>query len=301
VLKTEHVALLAALNDDGQCRRGNACVKLRELPSDRVGSLLETYINKKRDVNMLLRINPALELVMRRGPQEDSLAKYLNVIRAYIDRNVRIITFWDDSYPRILRNIPDPPLILYVKGKVFPGNNGIAIVGTRVASERGRELSRKFARVLAEEGHTIVSGLASGIDTAAHEGALEGGGSTIAVLAGDVDNIYPNENVELARRIIEQGSIVSEITPRVEMRRGRFVERNRITSGLSEAVVIIETGKSGGTIRQAEYAQSQKRPTYVVDHGRFDRPESEEGFQHLVRSGAIPIRHPAELSELISH
>jgi len=301
VLKTEHVALLAALNDDEQYRRGKVSTKLRELPSDRVSTLLEGYFSHVNDSNMLLRIDPILEPIMRRGPKGESLAEYLRIVRTYLERDVRILTFWDTDYPPVLRNIPQPPLILFVRGKIFPGSDRIAIVGTREASEHGLELSRVFARELAEEGHTIVSGLASGIDTAVHEGALEGGGSTIAVLAGDVDNIYPDENVELARRMIEQGSIVSEITPQVEMRRGRFVERNRITSGLSEAVVIIETGKSGGTIRQAEYARSQKRPIYVVDHGRFERPESEEGFQHLVNSGAIPIRQPAELSELISH
>jgi len=248
----------------------------------------------------MLHTNPALEVIMRHGPREGFMAKYLDLIRAYVDGNVRILTYWDEGYPVILRSIPNPPLILYIRGKVFPGNDGVAIVGTRVASERGRALARKFGRGLAEEGYTVISGLASGVDAAAHEGALDGGGVTIAVLAGDVDRIYPNENVGLARRVTEQGSLVSEITPQAELRPGRFVERNRITSGLAHAVLIIETGKTGGTIRQAEYARAQKRPIYVVDHGRFDRLESEEGFRSLVRAGAIPVREPSEVSELLS-
>lgn len=300
-MKTEHVALLAALNDDKQCRRGDVCIRLTKLPSERVDKLFEGYYSHIRDSNMLLRIDPALESIMRRGPKEDSLDGYLRLIQTYLNRDVKILTFWDDDYPQSLRGIPEPPLILYVRGRVFPGSDRIAIVGTRLASERGLELSHKFGRELAEEGHTIVSGLAAGIDTAAHEGALEGGSATIAVLGGHVDHIYPKENDRLVAKILENGSIVSEITPQAEIGKGRFVERNRITSGLSEAVVIIETGKSGGTIRQAEYAKSQKRPIYVVDHGRFERRESEEGFWHLVRLGAIPIRRPAELSEIISH
>lgn len=300
MLKAEHIALLAALNDDKQCRQRNACGRLRELPGDRIGTLLETYIDEKRGANMLLRVNPVLDPFMRRNPSDESLLRYQTIIREYLDREVRILTFWDDGYPAILRNIPDPPLILYVRGKVFPGNDGIAIVGTRAASERGYELSCRFAKALAEEGHTIVSGLATGIDTAAHEGALDGGGTTIAVLAGHVDDIYPDQNVDLARRVTERGSIVSEITPEAHTTKGRFVERNRITSGLSTAVVVVETGKTGGTIRQVEYATSQKRPIYVIDHGRFERPEAQEGFMHLTRLGATPVRNPSELSELLT-
>jgi DNA processing protein len=299
VLKAEHKAVLAALNDDWRYRKGGACSQLTRLSGDRVDEAIGRCLVDMRAPTMLLRTDPVLELIARRGLGENSLDSYLRLMRAYAERDLRVITYWDDGYPHALRGIPDPPLILYVRGVEFPGSDRVAMVGTRAASERGLELAREFGRALAERGHTVVSGLASGIDTAAHEGALDAGGVTLAVLGGHVDHIYPRENDRLVSRIVQGGSVISEITPQAEISRGRFLERNRITSGLSEAVVVIETGRSGGTVRQAECARAQNRPVFIVDHGRFGSPESEEGFDRMVRSGATPVGSPSELRELL--
>ncbi len=265
------------------------------LKSQGVNELLEESISRSKEGELVWKADPLLRQILKEFSGSNKLEKYVDVIQRYLSEGIRIVDFWDESYPERLRHISNPPLLLFIRGKRFPGSAPVAIVGTRQASSTGLKLSHDFAGFLAERGHTIVSGLAWGIDSAAHQGALDAAGSTVAILAGHIEHVYPKENTKLARAIMENGSLVSEISRFAWMHKGRFVERNRITSGLSEAVIVVETAKLGGTIQQAKFAIGQGRPTYVVDHGAFQNPAAQEGFQRLVEMGAVAIRTPKGL------
>jgi DNA processing protein len=202
----------------------------------------------------------------------------------------------DRDYPLKLARIPDPPFMIYIKGRMESlSRPAVAIVGTRDISPDGAEKVQEIVGFFVQLGYTIVSGLALGTDACAHKAALDLGGETIAVLPGDIENVVPKENQELAERISKSGALISEITLLTKMHRGRYIERNRITSALSKAVIVIETGESGGSIRQAETAFKQGTPVYVV------RPDNTNeravaGFDKLVSEGATPINNLYDLS-----
>jgi DNA processing protein len=165
---------------------------------------------------------------------------------------------WDDpAYPALLRCAYDPPPILYLRGRLAPAESAehaIALVGARAASSIGRALARAMARDLAASGAVILSGLARGIDTAAHEGALRGGGRTVAVLGSALDRTYPRENVDLAAAIAERGAVVSEFPLGTEPHPGNFPRRNRVIAGWSRAVVVVEAAARSGALITARYA-----------------------------------------------
>ena len=198
---------------------------------------------------------------------------------------VFVIRYVDKMYPRRLIGIDDrtgPPLLLFAKGRYLNFNNCVAIVGSRNCSFHGRSNARKIARRLADKGFTIVSGLARGTDAEAHCGALESRhGRTLAILAW-LDPIYPEEHSELVRDIELRGARISEnytktfgpLTP------SKFVDRNRITSGISKFVIAIETDEEGGTIRQAELARAQGRPIFALRPK--DNPRANRGFARLI-------------------
>lgn len=210
-----------------------------------------------------------------------------------------LISEKDDGYPPLLREMSSPPTKLYILGDnhVLSGG-GIAIVGTRKASPRGREVAKKFAIDIAGAGFVVVSGLAEGIDTAAHEGAIEAGGKTIAVLGTAIDSVYPKENKDLANRIIEGwGAVISEYGPSEGTSKESFVLRNRIISGLSLAVVVIEAPETSGALATARFAGEQGRGVFVVP-GSIDDPNY-VGSHALIRDGAILVTSVEEvLSEI---
>lgn len=199
------------------------------------------------------------------------------------------------AYPAILREIPDPPIGLYRLGGYRFDRPTVAIVGTRRPTLYGRELARRFARELAEIGFCVVSGLARGIDTAAHEGALEAQGATVAVLGAGVDVTYPPENEGLQRRIAATGAVISEFPLGRRPDPGTFPMRNRIVSGLSRAVVVIESAADGGAMITARLADEQGRLLFAVP-GRIDQPAS-VGCHQLIRDGATLLTCLAELLE----
>jgi len=224
------------------------------------------------------------------------LDHYIDIVKRYRQKNIRIVRVTDSEYPLKLVKIPDPPFVLYLKGRVESlSRPAVAIVGTRDTSPEGAENVQEIVEYLVHLGYTIVSGLALGTDACAHKAALDLGGETIAVLPGDIENVVPKENQELAERISTSGALISEITPLTKMHKGRYIERNRITSALSKAVIVIETGESGGSIRQAETALKQGTPIYAV------RPEGKNkravaGFDKLISEGATPISDLHDLS-----
>ena len=191
------------------------------------------------------------------------------------------------AYPGLLREIYDPPIGLYRKGKYDFGQPCIAIVGTRHATLYGQATAKKFASGLARLGFCIVSGMARGIDTAAHEGALLAGGKTAAVLGNGIDIIYPPENLDLFRRIEADGAVLSEFPFGRRADRQSFAMRNRIVAGMCAGVIVVESGKAGGSMITAKFAGEQGRQVFAVP-GRVDQPSS-AGCHQLIRDGATLV------------
>jgi len=192
------------------------------------------------------------------------------------------------DYPPLLREIYDPPTGLYKLGRLPLDQPSIAIVGSRSCTLYGQRTARKLASALARRGFCIVSGLARGIDTAAHEGALEVGGRTVAVLGNGLDIIYPPENLDLFRRIRDEGAILSEFRFGRRADRQSFPMRNRVVSGISSMTIVVETDLRGGSMITAQFAAEQGRNLAAVP-GRIDDPQS-RGCLQLIQDGALLIQ-----------
>jgi DNA processing protein len=190
----------------------------------------------------------------------------------------------DAHYPPLLRELADPPIALYRLGGYACGEPCVAIVGSRRTTLYGQSVARRLAADLVRLGYCVVSGLARGIDTAAHEGALQGGGRTVAVLGTGLDLVYPPENVGLYRRIAETGAVLTEFPFGRRADRQSFAMRNRIVSGMSRAVVVVESDVDGGAMITARFAGEQGRLIFAVP-GRIDQPTS-AGCHQLIRDGA---------------
>lgn len=208
---------------------------------------------------------------------------------------VRLVTPVDPDYPDPLRRLYDPPLALYLRGTLEPDDRrAVAIVGSRHTTGYGREIASAFAWQLARDGWTIVSGLARGIDTRAHQGALQAdGGRTLAVLGGGLHDLYPPENRELAESITAHGALVTEFPLGREPDRTTFPIRNRIVSGLAQAVLVVEAGQGSGAMITAHVAADQGKPVFVVP-GRVDGPTF-QGSHQLIKSGAHLVDSVADI------
>ncbi len=200
------------------------------------------------------------------------------------------------DYPQSLEETADPPLGLFVRGATRKGPS-VAIVGARKASAYGLQVARVLGRVVAQAGGTVISGMARGIDGAAHEGALEGGGPTWAVWGCGPDTIYPREHEDLARRIAENGLLITEYPPGVGPRRHHFPERNRIIAGLAEVVVVVEAAARSGAIVTARQALEEGREVMAVPGSIFS--EVSVGPNGLLRAGATPLTGPGDLLETL--
>ncbi|HMO83832.1 MAG TPA: DNA-processing protein DprA, partial [Lacipirellulaceae bacterium] len=206
----------------------------------------------------------------------------------------------DSGYPGLLSEIPDPPGVLFVRGTIEPADAmAVAIVGTRRASRYGRQTAERLAGALARAGVTVVSGLARGIDAAAHQGALNAGGRTIAVLASGVLNVFPPEHEALAQQVAAQGAVVSESAPTMPPLSGMFPQRNRIISGLSMGVVIVEAAERSGALITARHAMEQGREVFAVP-GPIDSPGS-TGPNRLLRDGARLVACVDDILEELGH
>ena len=201
---------------------------------------------------------------------------------------IRVATLFDDAYPESLRHIPDPPLALYYQGNLAVAQGpGIALVGARRGTRLGLRIAEAMGRELAAQGARVLSGLALGIDGAAHEGALASGvdGCAWAVLGSGLNNIYPREHQALARRILDSGgAVISEYPPDARPYRGHFPERNRLISGLAEAVVVVEASRRSGSLITARMAAEQGRDVFAVP-GAVGNAVS-AGCHWLIRQGA---------------
>jgi len=201
---------------------------------------------------------------------------------------ISIITIKDTDYPQLLRSVPNAPPVLYVKGNVREEDQfSIAVVGTRKKTSYGKQVAAELARFLAENGITVVSGMARGIDSIAHRGALDAGGRTIAVLGCGLDITYPPENHQLSEEITRHGALISEFYPGTKPEAVNFPPRNRIISGLSRAVVVVEADERSGALITAKFAIEQARDVFAVP-GSIYAPRS-RGTNRLISDGAIPL------------
>jgi DNA processing protein len=218
-------------------------------------------------------------------PMPPATAQLAEATLAWAERpGHRVVTLDDPDYPRLLANIPDPPLLLYIKGRAeLLDRPALAIVGSRNASNQGKANAAGFAQALSQAGLAIVSGLALGIDAAAHDGALRGAGSTIAVVGTGVDDIYPTSNTMLARRIAAEGCIVSEYPLGMPPVPGNFPRRNRIISGLSAGVLVVEAAAGSGSLITARLALDQGREVFAIP-GSIHSALS-KGCNKLIREG----------------
>ncbi len=208
------------------------------------------------------------------------------------DAGVRIVTAESEAYPPALGKTPDPPLFLYVRGTLEP-DDCIAIVGTRKPTQYGLSMTGRLAYELAAAGLTVVSGLARGIDTQAHRGALAAKGKTIAVLGCGIDIAYPPENKGLLERITANGAVVSENPFGTQPEAGYFPARNRIISGLSRGTVIIEATEDSGSLITAKYTLEQDRKLFAVP-GSVASPNS-RGTNNLIKQGAVLVDGAADI------
>ena len=201
---------------------------------------------------------------------------------------VTAIPWNDPRYPPRLREIDERPPVLFMHGEFIPRDEwSLAVVGTRRASPYGRQTAEEFSRDLAHNGITVVSGLARGIDGIAHQAALDAGGRSIAVLPCGLDTIYPPEHAELARRIADEGALLSEQALGVKPRADYFPRRNRILSGLTLGTLVIEAGKKSGALHTANWANSQNREVFAVP-GRITSPNS-QGANALIQQGMAKL------------
>lgn len=200
----------------------------------------------------------------------------------------RIVTYWDRQYPELLKRIFDPPALLFCCGELLPADGyAIAVVGTRLPSPYGAGMTGKLSHEISSHGITVVSGLARGIDTLAHDAALKAGGRTIAVIGSGLDNIYPRENKRLAERIMESGCVISEFNMGAKPDAPNFPRRNRIVSGLAFGTLIVETDLNGGAMITASLALDQNREVFAIP-GPINTRKS-RGCNLLIKTGRAKL------------
>ncbi|MDK2822125.1 MAG: processing protein [Clostridia bacterium] len=219
--------------------------------------------------------------------------EYMNIAK----HNVEIITIYDNLYPKRLKNIYDPPPLLYVKGHLKEKNLAIAIVGARKASPYGKKVAFDLACQLSNQGVQIISGLARGIDACSHEGALQGIGGTIAVLGSSVDIVYPRENKRLFNQILNAGNsaVISEFPLGTQPLRFHFPMRNRIISGLADGIVVIEARENSGSLITTEFGLEQGKEIFAVP-GPINTPLY-KGSHRLIKDGAKLIDNVNDIFE----
>lgn len=209
---------------------------------------------------------------------------------------IRIFLKDNIGYPELLREIPLPPFGIYVLGNLEHTDPAVAVIGTRAATSQGKSAARTFSAELAKAGIPIISGLALGVDAEAHRGALEAGGKTIAVLGTPLDNLYPKQNERIAKEILESGgAIISEFPLGHSYHPSNFLARNRIVSGLSRGVLIIEAPERSGSLATARFAIDQNRDIFVIP-GNISSANY-KGSNALIKSGAMLVTQPEDILE----
>lgn len=251
--------------------------KERESLAARYGSWISAYADAKE-----------------RSPELPGLDKAWSALKR---TGIRIVLRNEAEFPALLREIPHPPHAIYYKGTLAPdAAPAVAIVGTRKATDAGKVEARRFAGTFAEYGVAVISGLALGVDGAAHEGALDAKGKTVAVLAHGLDRVYPASHARLAHRILENGgALISEYSPGHPPLPHQFLERNRIISGLSRGVLLIEAPEGSGSLATARFAVDQNRAVFALPGPA--RHQNFSGSHRLIREGAELVTEPEHILE----
>jgi len=241
-------------------------------------------------------ITPRLVAAIKQRKIRDSVKKDFDLV---MQKNYNIVTMTDTEYPPLLLQIPDPPPFLYVLGRLNGSIRNIAVVGSRNATRYGVSTTRRLCHDLVKLEMTIVSGMAVGIDSAAHEGALMGNGTTIAVLGSGLERVYPEQNRKLFHQIAENGAVISEFPLKTEPDAHNFPRRNRIISGISLGTVVVEATKRSGSLITARLAAEQNRDVFAVP-GSIQSFKS-TGTHTLIKQGAKLVEHAQDIMEELSH
>jgi len=271
---------------------------IRQVGPVRVRRLLEAFGSPvrvlhaaERELRSVDGIGQDVAESIRTWESQLDLAAEMALVR---DFGARVVTMGCPDYPALLREIHDPPIVLYVWGELRDRDrHAIGIVGTRKPSHYGGECAKKLSYQLASAGVTVISGLARGIDTAAHQGALAAKGRTIAVIGSGLLSLYPPENLALAEKIAGSGAVVSEFSMQVQADRQTFPMRNRIISGCSFGLLVVEAGGRSGSLISANQAGEQGRSIYAVP-GRIDQPNA-IGSNRLIQQGAKLITSASDI------
>ncbi len=258
------------------------------------GSAVQVLGSSLRELGQVERIGPKLSMAIR---EQSTSEEPMRLIEHCEQHGVRIVLHGDADYPRHLLDLPDPPPLLFQKGSFqLEDSLSIAIVGTRHPTHYGRSVTETLSRGLVHYGFTVVSGLARGIDAIAHRTVLEQGGRTIAVLGSSLTDVYPPEHEDLANKVAGQGVLLTETSPFSQPKAGVFPQRNRLISGLSLAVIVVEAADRSGSLITAGHAADQGRDVFAVPgpiNSRMSR-----GANRLIRDGAILIR---DVDDIIEH
>lgn len=243
------------------------------------GSALEAWQAPVKELRTL-GSDPWVQAVIQQRSQLDPVQREKELAQ----KEIETVIMEEEHYPVLLRELADAPPLLYYKGKLKPNEQGMAIVGSRKATPYGRVAAESLGKALAQQGLVVVSGLARGIDTAAHKGALAVKGKTWAFLGGGLDYLYPTENTKLAEQIMIEGALISEFAPEVPPEPQFFPMRNRLISGVSKGVVVVEAAKRSGALITVDFALEQGREVFAVPGPIFS--EQSKGCHQLLRQGA---------------
>ena len=235
------------------------------------------------DETKLLKV-PGIGAKIAGGISRIDLTKTARDIPAWEGQGIQVLTPHDELYPPRLGSVADYPPVLFARGQWHAGlwQKTMAIVGARSPSPKAERLAKKLAAKLARAGYTLVSGLALGIDAAAHVGAMQAGGASLAVLGSGLLHVYPPQNKDIAKMLLRSGALISEVRPTLPPNAQRLVSRNRIISAMSWAVIMVESDEGGGAMHAARFAKAQGHPVYT-----FELPAA--GNQKLIQQGADVI------------
>ncbi len=262
---------------------------------DEFPDLIDLWYSKKEKLESINRLNYPIINKILKNRNEDYLSKLLDTIEA---QDIRIITLLDENYPKHLLHIDDKPNVIYMKGDILEKDNlAIGIVGSRKSTSYGKWGAEKFTKELVKMGITIISGLANGIDTIAHKTTLENDGRTIAVLGTGIDKIYPAKNKQLYKDIQSNGAVITEFSLGTQPLAYNFPQRNRIISGLSLGIIVIEAQEKSGSLITATHASNQGRSVFALP-GNINSLFS-KGTNKLIRDGARPLLEIDDILEEI--
>jgi DNA processing protein len=269
---------------------GIGIVKAKRLV-ERAGSLERLYRMTEKEIRALSAVSEKDVSELLACRKEETLEMKYRQMEA---KGIRYLSFFDSGYPEKLRRVDNPPLRLYVKGELPPENRtAIGIVGSRDCTAYGRDMARLFGFRLAQAGVSVISGMALGVDGWSHQGALEGGGKTFAVLGSGVDICYPMAHARLYESIGRRGGILSEYHPGMKAKPQFFPLRNRIISGLADGILLVEARQESGSLITVEAALEQGKDVFVIP-GRIG-DELSVGCNRLIVQGALPVLSPDDI------